>query len=118
MTTLFGLSFSNNTLLKKALTSISGIGYTYADFLIRSLHLGPASTISNLSREQVKFITRIVLQQRPIGPSLERETRNNILSKVNVHCYQGIRHIEGLPVRGQNTKTNASTARKSRKKLK
>ena len=118
MVPLLGLSFPQTITFYCALLSVPGIGRAYANYLILLLGFTQSTQLSSLSRDQLKLVTRSAAAHRIVGATLERQISLNIFTKVQLKTYQGSRHLSGLPVRGQNTKTNASTAARLRAKLK
>jgi small subunit ribosomal protein S13 len=111
MIVLFGLQFSSRMTLKRALLSVSGIGRPYMLSLCGTFGCSPEILLGDVPREALKGIIRKTLQERTILVTLRREVITAIRLKSQLKLYQGIRHNEGLPVRGQNTKTNARTSR-------
>jgi small subunit ribosomal protein S13 len=62
----------------------------------------------------VRRLTEFIQANYLVGDELKRSVRDSILKLINMKCYRGLRHSAGLPVHGQRTHTNASTARKFR----
>lgn len=112
MVILFGVQLSAKISFFKALTSVAGIGSAHAYYLCYFFGLSPQIPIGSVSRQILKEVNRITLQTRVVGLSLKRATLNSIRSKIQLKSYQGFRHMEGLPVRGQNTRSNARTIRR------
>jgi small subunit ribosomal protein S13 len=115
MVLLFGLTFNSNLPLLIALQAVPGVGRSYGKFICKFFGVSPQMKLLFLSRDLLKDIHRCVIQNRPTGPLLSRLVLNNIRLKIQLKTYQGYRHLEGLPVHGQNTKSNASTSRLLRK---
>lgn len=115
MVTLLGSTFHSKRKLYFCLVSVVGVGPSYANFLCKQLGLSLLIPIGEVSRTLLREIHRIVTYSQPIGPVLRRIVINNVRKKVEVKSYEGRRHLEGLPVRGQNTKSNARTSKMSRK---
>lgn len=115
MVSFLGNNYTGETTLFNALSKTTGIGRSYATFLCRYLGLAEKATLNEVPRLALKELHRTVLQSRLTGPLLRRLVLNNIRRKIELKSYQGRRHLEGLPVRGQNSKANARTARMLRK---
>jgi len=114
------VSFLGNTFLPSSsvfsvLCSIVGLGRPYSLFLCHYVGLSANAPIGDVSRAVLKDLQRVVVQSRVTGQLLRRLVLNNIRKKTTLKTFQGRRHLEGLPVRGQNTKSNARTARMFRK---
>jgi small subunit ribosomal protein S13 len=112
MVVLFGLQFSETVSLGKALMTITGLGRPYVQYLCRLSGFSPESPLGAISREQIKMLMRRTAAERLVLSPLRRDVSNAIKLKIQLRLYQGIRHLEGLPVRGQNTKANARTSRR------
>jgi small subunit ribosomal protein S13 len=112
MVIFFGLQFSGSTRLDKALLSISGIGRPYAAYLYKFFGFSFWLPLKSVPREQLKLLVRKVSLERSTSEILKRDVANSVKLKIQLKTYKGIRHLEGLPVRGQNTKSNASTSRR------
>jgi small subunit ribosomal protein S13 len=111
MVLLLGTSFSSKIPLSTCLSSITGIGRSYSFYVCGLLGLSQSIPIGLVPRGAIKELHRVILQNRSTGPILKQVALNNIRLKIQLKTYQGFRHLEGLPVRGQNTKTNARTSR-------
>lgn len=107
----------NNKLLNKkkvyiALTKIYGINYNYSINLSKRLGITNFATVSNLSLDLIKKISKIINKESIIDKELKANFYMNIQNKIKLKIYQGRRHLQGLPVNGQNTKNNSKTAKK------
>ena len=91
------------------LTYIFGVGRTRALEALTATGINPDSKIGQLSDEEVLTLRRFIEGTFKVEGDLRREVAQNIKRKVEIGCYQGIRHRRGLPVRGQRTHTNART---------
>lgn len=100
-----------------ALQSIYGIGSTLAKKICQEAGVEPATKLNNLAEPELERI-RSEVSKYAIEGDLRREISMHIKRKMDLGCYQGIRHRRGLPVRGQNTKTNARTRKGKRKSVK
>jgi small subunit ribosomal protein S13 len=97
-----------------ALRAIFGIGPTRALEICKTAGVNPAMKIEELSDAEVEKL-RAQVDSFTIEGDLRREISTNIKRKMDLGCYQGVRHRRGLPVRGQNTKNNSRTRKGKRK---
>ena len=98
-----------------ALTYIHGIGRTSALNICEASSVNPATRVRDLTDDEVTAIRAFVDQQFKVEGDLRREVSQHIKRKMDIGCYQGLRHRRGLPVRGQRTHTNARTRKGPRK---
>ena len=98
-----------------ALTYIHGIGRTSAASICEATGVNPSTRVRDLADDEVTSIRVFVDQQFKGEGDLRREGAQNIKRKMDIGCYQGLRHRRGLPVRGQRTHTNARTRKGPRK---
>ncbi len=98
-----------------SLTYIHGIGRTSALNICEATGVNPASRVRDLTDDEVTAIRAFIDQQFKVEGDLRREVSQNIKRKMDIGCYQGLRHRRGLPVRGQRTHTNARTRKGPRK---
>ena len=116
MPRITGVDIPPNKRLDVALTYIFGIGPKHARDLCEQLKLPLEMRAKELSDEQVAQINQAI-ESAPYATegNLRRQVLENVSRLKNIRCYRGLRHIRGLPVRGQRTRTNART-RKGPKK--
>jgi small subunit ribosomal protein S13 len=98
-----------------SLRYIFGIGPTRAREILSKAEIDPALRANKLSEEEVSRIAGIIERDYVVEGQLRRQIQQNISRLREIRCYRGLRHIRGLPVRGQRTRTNART-RKGPKK--
>ena len=98
-----------------SLTYIHGIGRTSAAIVCEATGVDPATRVRDLTDDEVTSIRSFIDQQFKVEGDLRREVSQNIKRKMDIGCYQGLRHRRGLPVRGQRTHTNARTRKGPRK---
>jgi len=115
MARIAGVDLPRDKRVEIGLTYIFGIGRPTALDVLKKAGVDPNTRIKNLSEEEVGAIRKILEQDHVVEGDLRREVSLNIKRLMEIGCYRGIRHRRGLPVRGQNTKTNART-RKGPKK--
>jgi small subunit ribosomal protein S13 len=98
-----------------ALQNIYGIGRTRAYKICSSLDINPAQKVKDIDESVFASIQKAIEAMGfEIEGDLRRRISLNIKRLKDIKCYRGIRHRLGLPVRGQNTKTNAKTCKKRR----
>ncbi|OWY58544.1 30S ribosomal protein S13 [cyanobacterium TDX16] len=98
-----------------SLTYIFGIGRTTATQVCEAVEVDPNTRVRDLTDEEVGRIRTYIDQHLKVEGDLRRDVQQDIKRKMEIGCYQGIRHRKGLPVHGQRTHTNART-RKGPKK--
>ena len=98
-----------------ALTYIYGIGRVTALKILDASGVNWTRGIDDLTAEELNEVRKELEQNYKVEGDLRREISMNIKRLMDIGCYRGIRHRNGLPVRGQSTKNNART-RKGRKK--
>ncbi len=114
MARIAGVDLPRDKRLEIALTYIFGIGRTRAQQICDALGIDRGTKVRDLTEDEAARIRRYIEQNYRVEGDLRREIQQNIKRKIEIGCYQGIRHRRGLPVRGQRTHTNART-RKGRR---
>ncbi|MFO7299299.1 MAG: 30S ribosomal protein S13 [Actinomycetes bacterium] len=114
MARIAGVDIPRDKRLEVSLTYIYGIGPTRAKQICAETGIDPNTRVRNLTDDEVAKIRRHIEANYQVEGDLRREVQQNIKRKIEIGCYQGIRHRRGLPVRGQRTHTNAR-ARKGRR---
>ena len=115
MARIAGVDIPREKRLEISLTYIFGIGKTTAQKIIAELDLNANTRVRDLTDEEVNRIRTYVDANLKVEGDLRRDIQQDIKRKMEIGCYQGLRHRRGLPVRGQRTQTNART-RKGPKK--
>ena len=115
MARIAGVDIPREKRLEISLTYIFGIGKTTSQKTIAELGLNPDTRVRDLTDEEVNRIRTYVDANLKVEGDLRRDVQQDIKRKMEIGCYQGLRHRKGLPVRGQRTQTNART-RKGPKK--
>ena len=108
MARIKGVDIPNNKQVVISLTYIYGIGDTRAAEILKAVNIEPRTKVSDLTNDQLDLI-REELNKYLLEGDLRRKVNMNIKTKMEIKSYQGIRHKKGLPVRGQNTRSNART---------
>src|ERR1044071_4818549 len=110
MARLVGVDLPRDKRIEIALTYIYGIGRTRSQQLLAATGVNPDLRVHQLGDEElVKLRDEIEGSDLKIEGDLRREVQADIRRKIEIGSYQGRRHRQGLPVRGQRTKTNART---------
>ena len=109
MARISGVDIPREKRLEISLTYIFGIGRTTAQQICAATEIDPSTRVRDLTDEEVNRIRAYVDQSLKVEGDLRREVDQDIRRKMEIGCYQGLRHRRGLPVRGQRTKTNART---------
>ena len=115
MARLFGVDLPRNKRVEIALTYIYGIGRSRSKDICEQAGIKPTLRTEGLTDENVAKIRSLVEADFKVEGDLRREVGLSIKRLTDLNCYRGIRHKKGLPVRGQNTRSNART-RKGPKK--
>ncbi|CAN5547919.1 30S ribosomal protein S13 [soil metagenome] len=115
MARISGVDIPREKQLEISLTYIYGIGRTTAQQICAVADIAPSTRVRDLTDEEVNRIRVWIDQNAKVEGDLKRDVQQDIKRKMEIGCYQGLRHRRGLPVRGQRTHTNART-RKGPKK--
>ncbi len=116
MARIAGVDLPNKPIVV-SLTYIYGIGKTTALSIVEEAGLEPATRSNDLDENQVAAIRQIIDSKYKVEGELRKEVSMNIKRLMDMGCYRGLRHRRGLPVRGQNTHTNARTRKGPRKAI-
>lgn len=114
MARIIGIDIPDHLKIQYALQNIYGIGKTNVWDIIEKADLDPDKRAKDLTDEEIGKIQKI-LETYIIQGDLRRQITQNINRLTIIKSYRGLRHQQGLPARGQRTKTNARTKRGSRK---
>ena len=116
MARIAGVNLPNQKRLEIGLTYIYGIGQPTARSIAAALGLSADTKIRDLTDDEVSKLRDLIDNDLTVEGDLRRERSQNIKRLMEIGSYRGLRHRRGLPVRGQNTKTNART-RKGPKRM-
>lgn len=112
MVRIAGINIPDKKRIEIALTYIYGVGTSLSRKILDDMGISPDIRTEKLSEEQVNKLRQAVEGGKfKIEGDLRREKMMNIKRLKEIGCYRGVRHIKGLPVRGQQTKTNTRTVR-------
>ena len=109
MARIAGVDLPREKRVEIGLTYIYGIGRTSSNRILEAANVDPSTRVRDLTDEEVKRISAVIVETQTVEGDLRREIALNIKRLQEIGCYRGIRHRKGLPVRGQKTKTNART---------
>jgi small subunit ribosomal protein S13 len=116
MARIAGVNIPLNKRVEIGLTYVYGIGRTTSNKLLGEVGVAPDTYVRDLTEEEVVKLRDLIDSTLTVEGDLRRERSQNIKRLQEIGCYRGLRHRRGLPVRGQNTKTNART-RKGPKRM-
>jgi small subunit ribosomal protein S13 len=111
MARIAGVNIPDNKRIEIALTYIYGIGLSLSRRILSQAKVNPDIRTNKLSSEEINRLREIVEKNYKVEGELRRLKMMNIKRLKDISAYRGIRHIKGLPVRGQQTKTNTRTVR-------
>ncbi|KPI08031.1 Ribosomal protein S13 [Actinobacteria bacterium OK074] len=117
MARVSGVDIPREKRVEVALTYVFGIGRTLSQETLAATGVDPNTRVRDLSEEQLVAIREYVDSNIKTEGDLRREVQADIRRKVEIGCYQGLRHRRGLPVRGQRTSTNARTRKGPRRAI-
>ena len=115
MARIAGVNLPREKRLEIALTYIYGIGQSTAGKVLDEAGVDKDTHVKDLTEDEVRKL-REKVDDLLVEGDLRRERSQNVKRLMEIGCYRGMRHRRGLPVRGQNTKTNART-RKGPKRM-
>ena len=116
MARIAGVNIPREKRVEIGLTYIYGIGRPTASKVLAEVGVSPDTYVRDLTEDEVGKLRDKIDQDLVVEGDLRRERSQNVKRLMEIGCYRGIRHRRGLPVRGQNTKTNART-RKGPKRM-
>lgn len=116
MARILGVELDDKKQIWIALTKIYGIGKSTSLDILKQANVDPSLKTSQLTPDQLNKIKEIIEENYKVEGDLRREVLMNIRRLKDIGCWRGIRHIKGLPVRGQRTKTNNRTVRGNKRR--
>ena len=109
MARISGVDIPREKRVEISLTYIYGIGRSTAQQICQAAEINPDTRVRNLTDDEVARLRGFIDANLRVEGDLRREVSQDIKRKMEIGCYQGLRHRRGLPVRGQRTHTNART---------
>ena len=117
MARISGVDLPRNKRIEVGLTYTYGIGPKIAKDIIEATGINPDTRVNDLTENEVSLIRDYIEEHVTVEGDLRRNTAYDIKRLIEIGCYRGIRHRKGLPVRGQNSKTNARTRKGPKKTI-
>lgn len=111
MPRIAGVNIPENKRIEIALTYIYGIGTSSSRKILSQVAINPDTRANKLDAAALNKLRSLIESSYKVEGELKREVQLNIKRLKDISCYRGIRHIKGLPVRGQQTRTNGRTVR-------
>jgi len=108
---IVGINIPDNKRIEYALPYIYGLGLPAARQIVREAKIDPNTRAKDLSQAEINRLREIIEKSYTIEGDLRREIQTHIKRLRELQMYRGLRHMRGLPVRGQRTKTNSRTRR-------
>jgi small subunit ribosomal protein S13 len=115
MARIAGVDLPREKRVEIGLTYIFGLGRSKANEILKKTAVNPDTRVRDLTDDEISRLREIIDKEYKVEGDLRREVSLNIKRLIEIGCYRGRRHRQGLPLRGQRTKTNART-RKGPKK--
>ncbi len=109
MARIAGINIPLNKRVEIGLTYIYGIGRSTSQRLLSDLDIDENTYVRDLTDDEVARLRDIIDRELSVEGDLRRERSQNVKRLMEIGSYRGLRHRRGLPVHGQNTKTNART---------
>jgi len=109
-----GITLPKEKRVEIGLTAVYGIGRSLSNKILKESSINPDTRVSDLTDDQLNILREKISKVSTEG-DLRRKTQMDIKRLQEIGSYRGFRHRKGLPVRGQNTKTNARTRKGKRK---
>ena len=114
MARISGVDLPRDKRIEIGLTYVFGIGRSRSLHILEALDIDYNTQVRDLSDAEVLRIRQFIDANYKVEGDLRRDVAQNIKRKIEIGCYQGLRHRRGMPVRGQRTHTNARTRKGKR----
>lgn len=115
MARIAGVDLPREKRVEVALTYIFGIGLPTAQRILAATSVNPDTRVKDLTEDEEQKLRAEIDENFKVEGDLRREITMNVKRLMEIGCYRGLRHKQGLPVRGQKTKTNARTRKGPRR---
>ncbi|MDA8353493.1 MAG: 30S ribosomal protein S13 [Firmicutes bacterium] len=115
MARISGIDLPRDKRVEVALTYIYGIGRSLSKQILKETGVDPQTRVRDLTEDEISKLRGYIDKNLMVEGDLRRDTALNIKRLIEIGSYRGIRHRRGLPVRGQQTKTNARTRKGPRR---
>jgi len=117
MSRIAGVTIPKEKRVVIALTYIYGIGPSLSKDILKKVKIDEGKRVSELTDNEEKKLRELIEKQYTTEGELRRERRESVERLKRIDCYRGTRHKRGLPVRGQNTRTNNRTVRGNKRNI-
>lgn len=117
MARIAGVDLPREKRVEIGLTYIYGIGLTTSQKLLDQTGISVDTRVRDLTDDEVQRLRDIIEKEMVVEGDLRREVQMNIKRLMDIGCYRGLRHRRGLPVHGQQTRTNARTRKGPKKAI-
>lgn len=117
MPRIVGIDIPREKRVEIALTYVYGIGRARSQRILAEARVSPDKRAKDLTDQEAAAISSVIQKNFRVEGDLRREVQQDIKRLMDIRSYRGLRHIKGLPVRGQRTHTNARTRKGPRKAL-
>jgi small subunit ribosomal protein S13 len=111
MPRIAGINIPENKQISIALGYIYGIGRPLAGKILKEVNIDPSVKAKDLKAEEISRLKEVIEKNYKIEGELRRDIMMNIKRLKDILAWRGLRHIKGLPVRGQKTRKNTRTVR-------
>jgi len=115
MARLLGITLPDEKRIEYALTLLYGIGWTSSGKILDQVGIDKHKRVKDINEDELKKITAVIEKNYKVEGDLKEQINENIKRLREINSYRGGRHLKGLPVRGQRTRSNARTKRGKRK---
>ncbi len=109
MARISGVDIPREKRVEVSLTYIFGVGLTTSKRALEAANVNPDTRVRDLTDEEITRLRSWIDAEVTVEGDLRRDVAQDIRRKMEINCYQGVRHRKGLPVHGQRTHTNART---------
>ncbi len=109
MARIVGVEIPNEKRVEIALTYIHGIGLATSKEVLEATNVDPKTRVKDLKREEIKRLYEYIDKNVPTEGQVKQKVNRDIKRLKDIRAYRGLRHKAGLPVRGQNTRSNCRT---------
>lgn len=117
MARIAGVDLPREKRVEIGLTYIFGLGRSKANEILKKTAVNPDTRVRDLTDDEINRLREVIDKEYRVEGDLRREVSLNIKRLIEIGCYRGRRHRQGLPVRGQRTKTNARTRKGPKKTI-
>ncbi len=117
MPRVVGVDIPKEKQIAISLTYIFGIGTSTASQILSATQISPTTRAKDLTDEEISKLTHTIQSSGKVEGDLRREVSGNIKRLIDIGSYRGLRHKRGLPVRGQQTRTNSRSRKGPRPRV-